>query len=143
MKRLTEITVNYKYKICPTKLQKITNDVEAKKVINTIYSKVETKDFRETCFAIYLNNALKVLGIQKLCEGEHRGTLMCSKLIYQTALKTNSSSVILVHNHPSQIAKASKLDIETTNAIRLGLKLLEIDLIDSFVYTNKKIISIK
>lgn len=64
-------------------------------------------DYRESFFALYLNQARKVLGIRKISESGISSTVVDVRIIMQAALLCNASVVILAHNHPSANLKPS------------------------------------
>ena len=61
----------------------------------------EEMDYRESFFALYLDQANKVLGIKKISECGISSTLVDVRIIMQAALLCNASGIIVSHNHPS------------------------------------------
>src|SRR5690606_38481939 len=58
-------------------------------------------DYRESFFALYLNQANKVLGIKKISESGITSTIVDVRIIMQAALLCNATAIIVAHNHPS------------------------------------------
>jgi len=54
-----------------------------------------------------------------------QGTLADPKIIFSVALKTNSSKIILAHNHPSGNLNPSDADKKLTQKLKDGGNLLE------------------
>ncbi len=77
----------------------------------------EEMDYRESFFALYLNQANKVLGIKKISECGISSTLVDVRIIMQAALLCNASGIIVSHNHPSGNLKPSGCDIKMTAQI--------------------------
>ncbi|MNT06370.1 hypothetical protein D3C72_1410330 [compost metagenome] len=93
-------------------------------------------DYRESFFALYLNQANKVLGIKKISECGISSTLVDVRIIMQAALLCNASGIIVSHNHPSGNLKPSSADIKMTAKIKDAAKTLDISLLDHVVLTS-------
>ncbi|MFC4163897.1 JAB domain-containing protein [Epilithonimonas zeae] len=74
-------------------------------------------DYRESFFALYLNQANKVLGIKKISECGISSTLVDVRIVLQAGLLCNASGIIVAHNHPSGNLKPSSADIKMTAQI--------------------------
>lgn len=64
------------------------------------------------------------------------GTILDSKIIFSIALKANTSSILISHNHPSSNLKPSHADIKLTNQLKDGGELLEIVVWDHLIIFN-------
>ncbi|MBT2561581.1 JAB domain-containing protein [Pedobacter sp. ISL-68] len=82
---------------------------------------------------ILLNTSNRVLGIVDISVGEVQGTLADPKIIFSVALKTNSSKLILAHNHPSGNLNPSDADKRLTKKLIDGGKLLDIEVCDHLI----------
>ena len=82
---------------------------------------------------LYLNRANRVLGYHQHSIGSDTGTVVSVKQVIGIALKVNSSSLILVHNHPSGSTKPSPQDIELTKRIKEAAGLFEIKVLDHLI----------
>ena len=58
------------------------------------------------------------------------------KLLLASAIKANTSSIIVAHNHPSGNLKPSENDLRLTRRIKEGAKLLDITLLDHVIVTK-------
>src|SRR5687768_15962706 len=56
---------------------------------------------QEHFFILLLNRANHVIGMSEISTGGVAGTVADPKIIFGIALKSNSSGIILAHNHPS------------------------------------------
>jgi len=83
-----------------------------------------------------LNRANKVLGFSKISSGGISGTVADPKVIFQVALKANSSSIILAHNHPSGNIKPSDNDIQLTKKLKKAGEFLELNVLDHLIITT-------
>lgn len=65
------------------------------------------------------------------------GTIADPKVIFSAALKSAASSIILVHNHPSGNLRPSQADIDLTQKLRAGGKLLDIEVIEHIILSSE------
>ncbi len=70
---------------------------------------METIEFIEEVKMILLNRDNRVLGIANISMGGITGSIIDTRVILQYAIKSNATSVILAHNHPSGSTKPVKL----------------------------------
>jgi DNA repair protein RadC len=66
-------------------------------------------------------------------EGGVSGTVDDIKIILQYAIKSNASSIIVAHNHPSGNKEPSEADIQTTRKIREAVYYLNLTLLDHLI----------
>lgn len=92
-------------------------------------------EYREEFVILSLNRANKVPGHSKISSGGTAGTVADPKIIFQIALKSNASSIILAHNHPTGNKKPSEADINLTDKIKKVGILLELQIIDHIIIT--------
>jgi DNA repair protein RadC len=92
-------------------------------------------EFVEQFKVMLLNRANKVLGIYEVSTGGISGTVADIRLIFAAAIKSNATSIVLAHNHPSSNTKPSEADILPTRRIKEAGKLLEIKVIDHITVT--------
>lgn len=59
------------------------------------------------------------------------------KKIFQVALKSNASSIILAHNHPSGNLQPSEADIKLTRKIKDAGTNLDLPVIDHIILTSE------
>jgi DNA repair protein RadC len=82
---------------------------------------------------LLLNRSNAVLGILSVSKGGISGTVTDIRLIFQGALKTNASGIIICHNHPSGNAYPSESDRKITQKIKEAGNLMDIQLLDHLV----------
>jgi DNA repair protein RadC len=70
-----------------------------------------------------------------MSKGGVSSTVADAKIILATALKVVASSIIVSHNHPSGALKPSDSDVELTNRLKEGARLLDISVLDHLVVT--------
>ncbi len=97
----------------------------------------ESNDFginhRESFIVMFFDNSSQFQGWQLISHGGISGALVDIRLIFQGALLSNSSRIIVCHNHPSGNLRPSEKDISTTKKIKEACKILEIDFLDHLI----------
>ena len=139
MKTLHEITINYKPSFKVSELPIITTSKDAEKYFREVWS--DKLQHIEETFAILLNRANKALGFSKISSGGTGGTVVDTKVVFQTALKSNATAIIICHNHPSGNLKPSGADIKITNNIKEAGKIMDITLVDHLIITDESYFS--
>lgn len=132
---IAEVQLTYKTKIRASDRPKITSSRDSYEILKRIWS-CDTIEFREEMRVILLNRAHRVLGIYTVSTGGVSGTIADPKLIYTAALKSNSSAIILCHNHPSGNLQPSDADIKLTKRCKEIGDFLEIKLLDHLIITS-------
>ncbi len=69
------------------------------------------------------------------------GTVIDPKIVFQSALLANCSSLILFHNHPSQNLNPSEADKQITQKIAKSGQFLDITLLDHIIITESSYFS--
>lgn len=95
----------------------------------------------EEFWIILTNRSQRIIKKQQVSSGGVSGTVADPKLIFKLALDELASGIILVHNHPSGNAVASKSDILLTTKLKEGGKLLEIQVLDHIIVAGKGYVS--
>ena len=87
----------------------------------------------EECWALYLASSGKVIERQRISQGGVQATVVDSKIILKRAIELLAVQIVLVHNHPSGSAEPSRQDIELTERIQQGARLLDMHLLDHVI----------
>ena len=135
MNTLSEISINYKPKIKLSELPKVVTSIDAETQFRALWT--DKLQYIEEMYMMLLNRANRVLGYTKISAGGTTGTIVDIKVVFQTALKSNASSIILAHNHPSGNLKPSEADIRITSNLREAGKLMDIPLLDHLILTDE------
>ena len=98
---------------------------------------------REMVLLICMDNRCRVLNSSIIFKGDVNATEISIRLVLQTALRHNSTSVIIAHNHPKGFAIPSKQDIISTIALRKALDTAGILLMDHLVVTDDDYVSMR
>jgi len=89
--------------------------------------------YHEEFWALFLNNAAKILGKFKISQGGIASTTLDLRIVCREALNRLATRVILCHNHPSGNPTPSKEDERVTQHLQHALKLLDIQLNDHII----------
>ncbi|WP_019989901.1 RadC family protein [Rudanella lutea] len=95
----------------------------------------------EEFWILLLNRANEVLRPVQISAGGVSGTVADPKLIFKQAVENLASSIILVHNHPSENLTPSQADKDLTRKLREGGKLLDIPILDHLIFTDRAYLS--
>lgn len=93
-------------------------------------------DYKEMFYVLLLNRKNYCLGIAKVSEGSTVATIVNEREIFQLALKTNATAILVSHNHPSGNTQPSEADNQLTRKLNEACKLLDIQLLDHIIVTS-------
>lgn len=91
----------------------------------------------EEFWIIYLNNANKIQDKTQLSIGGITATLVDVRLIFKKGISLGATSIILCHNHPSGNLTPSIADIQLTEKIIKGGKILDIKVLDHIIVSDE------
>ncbi|MDD3771734.1 MAG: DNA repair protein RadC [Weeksellaceae bacterium] len=106
-------------------------------LMNSILGDLKVEEF----WVIYLNQKSKVIGKKQISLGGISFTAVDLRIIFEQALKENATGIILVHNHPSGTLKPSNADKKLTESIKNAGNILNIELIEHVIITQKSYFS--
>ncbi|OXA92121.1 RadC family protein [Flavobacterium hercynium] len=92
----------------------------------------------EEFWVLFLNNSNKVISKAQLSKGGITGTIVDVRLVFKLALETGATGLILCHNHPSGILRASDADKQITKKIRQAGESLDVKVLDHLIITETK-----
>jgi DNA repair protein RadC len=92
----------------------------------------------EECWAIFVNSASDLLGMENVGKGHITGTAVDIRRIVQKGLELQATGIILCHNHPSGSLKPSKLDLNLTSQVKNAAQLLGIELLDHLIICKEE-----
>lgn len=130
-----EVEIIYKRPLL-NEMQQVTNSFTVEKLFREIVDPNRI-DLKEFFFVMLLSSSNHVLGISQIGVGATKGTVVNIKEVFQLALRTNASGIILAHNHPSGGLKPSKADEEMTQRIQRIGELMEIKLFDHLILSSE------
>jgi len=131
------------HKVILKKIRKVPEvQITDPEIVYKLMKNMEDFD-REHIRVIYLNQHLKVLGIETASIGTIDIAILSPRDIIKSALLFNSNRLIVVHNHPSGETTPSRADIEICNRLNEALELMEMKLEDFIIIRKDKYYSFK
>lgn len=98
---------------------------------------------KEHVRGIYLNTHHQVIHDEVISIGTVNSNLIHPREVFKPALQYGAAAVIIAHNHPSGVVKASNSDIETTKQLVEAGRILGIHLIDHIIVSGEKFVSVE
>ena len=134
---ISEIKISYQNTVKASDRPKISCSRDVEKLFQNYFIAGDLQiEHREYFMIMLLNRANKVLGISLISMGGTSGTVADPKIIFQTALKTSASSIVLCHNHPSGNKEPSETDIRLTKKLKNAGSFLDLPVIDHLIVTQ-------
>jgi len=93
---------------------------------------------REVFAIMFLDNQHQILKFERLFFGTVDTAAVYPRIVVEQALKQQASAVILAHNHPSGIAKASMADKQITKRLEQALNLIDIKVLDHIIVAGNQ-----
>ncbi len=91
----------------------------------------------ESVFVLFLNGKNSIIKWKELSRGTVNSSPVSPRELFLEALKYDSVSVILMHNHPSGDPEPSEQDILITERIKSAGNMLGIELLDHIILGDK------
>jgi DNA repair protein RadC len=91
----------------------------------------------EEFWVLFLNRSNKVINRMKLSQGGISGTVTDVRIIMKSAIEFLASGIIVCHNHPSGNLHPSESDTKITQKIKDAGNLMDIQLLDHLIITDK------
>ena len=129
---VSEVILTYKTKVNPKDRSRVTSSKDAYRLLFDSWNK-NTIEHVEEFKLLLLNRSNAVLGMLSISKGGISGTVTDIRLIFQGALKTNASGIIVCHNHPSGNSLPSESDRKITQKIKEAGNLMDIQLLDHLI----------
>ena len=110
----------------------ITSNTDVEKIFRSHIAALPYEEF----WVLYLSSANTVVGKECVSRGGISETVVDHRLVLKRAIETLASGIILVHNHPSGVAKPSDDDLNLTRKIVAAAELLDISVLDHLIITS-------
>ena len=88
---------------------------------------------QENFYALYLNTKTELISYKLLFKGTINTSVVHPREIFKYAFLESASSIIVIHNHPSNNTTPSKEDIELTNKLFEIGNIMAIPVIDHII----------
>lgn len=135
---LAEIEISYSRNYPSDTQSKIRCSRDADRIFREIFPSL---DHREYFYMLCIDRNNQVLGYYQVSVGGLHGTIADIRIIFQTAIKSNSSAIAISHNHPSGNTQPSEADKALTKKIVEAGKLLDISVLDHLIITSEGYLS--
>lgn len=119
--------------------RKITSPLDIVDFFMTDLSGFKREHFKITM----LDTKNNIIGIEEVSIGNLNSSIVHPREVFKQAIKRSSSSIILVHNHPSGDPTPSREDINITKRLVECGDLLGIRVLDHIIIGDRKHISLK
>lgn len=97
---------------------------------------------KEQFRGLYLNTHYQLIHEEIISIGTLDASLVSPREVFKPALEYSAAAIIIAHNHPSGVLKATKSDAEITNKIIEAGKILGIEVLDHLLVGGNKYISL-
>ena len=95
---------------------------------------------KELAYALLLDNSLRPLDCFPIGDGTVSGVSISVRIVAERAYTKHAAAVVLAHNHPNGLALPSSDDLTLTHRLKEALDLLEIPLLEHFIFSDKSYI---
>ncbi len=97
----------------------------------------------EECWVALLNNASRVIRIERLSSGGLDGTVVDVRSLLALALRYEATGFVIAHNHPSGSLSPSEADLSLTRQLVEAGQLMRINMLDHLIVAGKRYYSFK
>ncbi|MDP2944575.1 MAG: DNA repair protein RadC [bacterium] len=97
---------------------------------------------KEQFRGLYLNTHYQLIHDEVISIGTLDSSLVQAREVFRPALEYSAAAVVIAHNHPSGVTKATKADIEITNKLIEAGNILDIEVLDHLIIGKNKFASI-
>lgn len=132
IKLIREKTMHYQNR-------KIRSPQDAYELLSSFLGPVDREHFLLLC----LDTKNQPTCIQTVHIGSLNSSIVHPREVFKSAILSNSASIIVGHNHPSNITTPSTEDVEVTQRLKEAGSILGIELIDHLILCENTFLSLK
>jgi DNA repair protein RadC len=111
--------------------------IKCSKDVADIFQPLLSDLAHEEFWILFLNRSNKVINRMKLSQGGISGTVTDVRIVMKKAIEYLASGIIVCHNHPSGNLNPSESDSRITQKIKEAGSLMEIQLLDHLIISDK------
>ncbi len=111
--------------------------IKCSKDVADIFQPLLSDLLHEEFWILFLNRSNRVISRMKLSQGGISGTVTDVRLAMKKAIECLASGIIVCHNHPSGNLNPSESDSKITQKIKEAGNLLDIQLLDHLIISDK------
>ena len=93
---------------------------------------------KEQIRGLYLNSHYQLVHDEVISIGTPDASILQVKEVFRPALEYSAAAIIIAHNHPSGVLKASQADLEITDKLKEAGKILDIEVLDHLIIGKNK-----
>ena len=97
---------------------------------------------KEQFRGLYLNTHYQLIHDEVISIGTLDSSLVQAREVFRPALEYSAAAIIIAHNHPSGVIKATKADVEITNKLIEAGNILDVEVLDHLIIGKNKFASI-
>ena len=101
------------------------------------------RETKEHFMLLCLDSRHNLINISEISVGTINASIVHPREVFQTAIKSLATQIILAHNHPSGDPEPSTQDVAITARLCEASRILGIELLDHVVVTSDKFVSLK
>ncbi len=98
---------------------------------------------QEELWVMLLDTRNRLTHVDHLYKGSLNSSTVRVGELFKSAIRRNSASILLMHNHPSGDPSPSPEDVNLTRAVCSAGKMLDIDVLDHLVIAGGRFVSLK
>ena len=130
---IAEVQISYSSHVKAKDRTKICGSADAASAFRSIWP---SYDHIEFSYMLMMNRQNQILGYHQISKGGMTGAVIDVRVVFQVALKSSSTSILLAHNHPSGNLDTSDADRKITRQIKEAGLILDIPLLDHIIMTT-------
>src|SRR5262249_3648262 len=88
---------------------------------------------QETVIGLYFDSSTRLIAVHEVSLGGVANAMVAPKVLFGGALTAGATGLVLIHNHPSGQVQPSSQDIQLTDTIAQGCKVLAITFMDHLI----------
>lgn len=111
--------------------------IKCSKDVADIFQPLLSDLAHEEFWILFLNRSNKVISRMKLSQGGISGTVTDVRMVMKKAIEYLASGIIVCHNHPSGNLNPSESDSKITSKIKEAGNLMDIQLLDHLIVSDK------
>jgi len=111
--------------------------IKCSKDVADIFQPLLSDLAHEEFWILFLNRSNKVINRMKLSQGGISGTVTDVRMVMKKAIEYLASGIIVCHNHPSGNLNPSESDSKITSKIKEAGNLMDIQLLDHLMVSDK------
>ncbi len=111
--------------------------IKCSKDVADIFQPILSDLQHEEFWILFLNRSNRVINRMKLSQGGISGTVTDVRMVMKKAIEYLASGIIVCHNHPSGNLNPSESDSKITQKIKEAGNLLDIQLLDHLIISDK------